>query len=86
MANTTNMDELLDIFDTVMRNPESGRGLRVADTCRLLSREVKARYPADKYGEAMGALEGLYVEQFLHTCLLVPDFATQVQNEMKRFR
>jgi hypothetical protein len=37
--------ELLDLFDNVMREPLSARGIDVSETCRLLAERVRALVP-----------------------------------------
>jgi hypothetical protein len=48
--------ELLDLFDGVMRDPRSSRGIDVNETCRLLAERVRAVVPAADYKSTMTQL------------------------------
>lgn len=76
---------IAEIFDEVMRHPDSARGLDVPQTCRLLAEGVKAAFPAAEYEAQMQEMESHYLEQFLHTTLIVPDFPNQVRNGIAHY-
>lgn len=68
-----------EIFDEVMRCPESARGLDVPETCRLLAEKVKTAFPNAEYEQRMRDMQDHYLDQFLHTSMIVPDFPEQVR-------
>lgn len=78
------MDTLLVLFQDVMSEPESMRGLNVAETCRLLA--ARARGLGGDYQGQLQALEDLYLDQFAHTCTMRPEFPATVRREMASHR
>jgi len=76
---------LQKIFDLVMQDPASARGMDVSTTCRLLAEKAKAQVPISEYEQTITDLEGLYLDQFLHTCLADPSFAQRVRDSMRLY-
>ncbi len=73
-------DALTEIFDDVMRIPESHRGLAVNDTCRLLAERVRSRFSRSEYSLRMKELESYYIDQFLHTASADPTFVERIRH------
>ena len=79
---------LLPIFETIMRAPESRRGLAVDETCHLLAKAARehSKPLGYKYPQMLTSLETMYIEAFLHTCSIIPDFAEQIRKGIARHR
>lgn len=77
--------DLDDIFDSVMRNPASHRGMDVNETARLLAEAIKGRVTADGYEAAMQQAERRYLDEFLNTCVIDPSFAARVQRAIRLY-
>lgn len=77
--------EIRRLFDDVMRNPESARGLDVETTARLLAEAAKSKWPID-YLARLRELEEHYLDQFLHTAMAIPGFSVQVRTALGRHR
>ena len=77
---------LLPLFDEVMRAEESQRGTNVPETCRLLAVIAKQHAEIAPYDRLISEFEELYLEQFIHTCMAVPDFAKQVHAMMNNYK
>jgi hypothetical protein len=76
---STEGDWLREIFDEVMRVPESSRGMDVGETCRLIAERVKSRSDSSDYAKSMRKIEDIYLEQFIHTCMVDPSFAADIR-------
>lgn len=76
---------LEEIFDRVMRIPESQRGMDVVATARLLAEEIKRLF-ADSYKTKMDAMEAHYLDQFLHTISANSGFADRVRGGMALYK
>ncbi len=73
------------VFDTAMRDPRSGRGMLVEETCHILALEIRRIWP-ESVLEKFDEMEAFYIEQFLHTSLVYPGFVALVQTEFQRHR
>ncbi len=76
---TTMRQLAVEVLDAVVRRPESGRGLNVDETCSLLANRAESLVSPGEFRSLMLEIESEYVEQFLHTCLVIPDFADRVR-------
>lgn len=74
------------IFDAVLNDPHSSRGLDVDATARLLAEAVRLKSKAADYSSHLQAVEEYYVRQFLNTAILIPEFPSRIKKAMKRFR
>lgn len=77
---------LLPLFDQVMRTEQSQRGMNISETCRLLSDIARQHTDLAPYEQIISDLEDIYLEQFLHTCLAIPDFAKRVHSTMSHYK
>lgn len=74
-----------DIFDEIMADPSSMRGLDVEETCRMLASKIKALVEPADYLSTIKAAEEIYLERFIQTCTQSPTFATRVRRSMAQF-
>jgi hypothetical protein len=77
---------ITEIFDDVMRHPDSGRGLCVDETCRQLTDHIKKRYPPSEYAQQLLEAQEYYMEQFLFTASAVPGFFNEVRAAFRRYQ
>lgn len=76
---TLSAHELDQLFDEVMRDPRSIRGMDVEETCRILSELAKARVLASEYASTMRELERRYLDGFINTAVAYPGFADRIR-------
>lgn len=78
-------EPLDEIFDRVMRMPESQRGIDVEVTARLLAEELKRTYALD-YANKMLEMEAYYLDQFLNSIVMRPGLAARIRTAMSLYR
>lgn len=76
---------ITDLFDEVIRRPESHLGMNVEATAKLLAEAIKGSL-SQAYEAEMLAMEEHYVEQFLNTASVVPGFAERIRRAMRLYR
>ena len=77
---------LLRSFEDVMRSPLSNRGMDVDETCRLLAEAAQSPNAPAPYSDLMEDFQCLYLDQFLNTCSVVPNFSELIRKGIARYR
>jgi hypothetical protein len=77
--------ELDEIFDSVMRDPRSRRGLDVEETCRLLAEALKAKATPAEYPSSIRSMEQRYLDAFINTAVVRPGFVDRIKKSMNLY-
>lgn len=77
--------ELDEIFDSVVRDPRSGHGLDVEESCRLFAEALKARTTLAEYPSSMRSMEQRYIDAFINTAVTRPGFVDRIKKSINLY-